>query len=252
MADVFSENFQPANPAAIQQVQPGIWWLPDLGKAVRLTDVRQDDFYDTVAYQAAALSAAANALLKPFNNVSGKPLQHTNMERNAQINGRNKFAMLRLGAMVRQAPGAVNNSTGTQLVPGGDVVALYDNVALTFKIGNSRLVSSGPLIKYQSGYGATGAISPQTSVNSGNTAVNTNAASSLITLGVPSQAAAPRFFASQPINDQDTLNCDIRAETGSWLAVSPFSTNLGVLPTLSVACEVTIFLFGIVELPLGS
>jgi hypothetical protein len=205
---------------AVQQVKPGEFFIQELGRSIRITDVRQDDFYDTVAVAAGAISAGTE--VKFFDSISSKNRQHTNITTARRIPGRNRFNLLRVGLHIRQA-------AGNTLALAADMLKIYDAGALKFNI-NTRLVTEGPLLKYQSGYGATG----QTTEN----------AVSLITLGTANQAAAPKFLAAQPINDQDDLDAAIRFDqvTGWDSAVA--------MPTTVARSHVSCFLFGIIEKPI--
>ena len=59
--------------AVIQQA-PGKFFIPELGRVINITDVRQGDFYDTVAQPSGAI--AAGRQLKVFDVTANKNKQH--------------------------------------------------------------------------------------------------------------------------------------------------------------------------------
>lgn len=204
---------------AVQQTRPGEFFIPELGKSIKITDVRQDAFFDTEEQASGAISAGTK--LDIFKDLTNKNKHHTNLTNERRIPGRNKFNLLRVGAHVRQA-------WGNTVPSGADTLKVYEAGALKFSI-NTRLVTEGPLLRYQSGYGVQGST----------TATDT----SVLTLGTPSQAAAPKFLAAQPISDSDDLDCEIRFDHNNWLTTT-------TMPTLAAASLVSIFLDGIVEKPI--
>lgn len=205
---------------AVQQVKPGEFLVPELGRVIRITDVRQDDFYDTVALGTAQLTAGQQ--LKPFDSVSSKGRQFCNLTTARRIPGRNRFNLLRTGYMIRHAAGAA-------LALAADMIRLYEAGSLKFSI-NTRLLTEGPLVKYQSGYGLSG--------------TSTEADVSLITLGPASHVAAPKYLAAQPINDEDDLDCEINYQSiVAWDSAS-------ALPTPTARTFHSIFLHGIIEKPI--
>lgn len=206
---------------AVEQLKPGEFWIPELQRVIRITDVRQDDFFDTVEVVAGAISAGTQK--KVFDSISNKQKHHTNLTTQRRIPGRNRFNLLRVGVHVRQ-------SAGDTLMKVADALKLYDSGALTFNI-NSRLVTQGPLLKFQSGYGATGS--------------STENDVSLVTLGTPSGAAAPKFLAAQPINDEDDLDCEIRFDANTWFTAA-------AMPTTSALALISVFLHGIIEKPIST
>lgn len=207
---------------AVQQVKPGEFLVPELGRVIRITDVRQDDFYDTVSLALGAITAGTQKKL--FDSISNKGKQHCNLTNARRIPGRNRFNLLRVGFAIRQA-------AGNTLALASDMLKVYEAGSLKFSI-NTRLVTEGPLIKYQSGYGVSGS-STENNV-------------SLITLGTPSQVAAPRFIAAQPINDEDDLDCEVNfysIGTGTW-------DTTPSMPTTTAHLHLSVFLHGIIEKPI--
>lgn len=204
---------------AVSQVSPGNFFIPELGKTIKITDVRQDAFFDTEEQVSGAITSGSK--LDIFKDLSNKNKHHTNLTNERRIPGRNKFNLLRVGVHVRQA-------WGNTIPSGSDTLKVYEAGALSFSI-NTRLVTEGPLLRYQSGYGVTGAT----------TATDT----SILTLGTPSQVAAPKFIAAHPVDDTDDLACDIRFDHNTWMTTT-------TMPTLAAASLISVFLDGIVEKPI--
>lgn len=205
---------------AVQQVRPGEFFISELGRIIRITDMRQDDFYGSTDFAGvSALTAGTNG--KPFDSITDQGKHHTNLTTARRIPGRNRFNVLRVGVHIAQA-------WGNTLVSGDDIMKLAHAASLKFSI-NTRLVTEGPLLKYQSGYGVTGS-----------TVQNNRAA---LTIGLASQASAPRFIAAQPLNDEDDLDCVITTDANGWLDTT-------ALPTLDTDAVMTTYLHGIIEKPI--
>jgi hypothetical protein len=199
----------------------GEYTIPELGKTIKLVEWREDDFYDTVQ-QATGLSTAGTTL-EYFRDLTSKNLQHTNLKTPRRIPSGSEFILQRIGVVIAQAVGA------TVQIAADILLAAYA-ATLTFKI-NERLISEGPLFKYQSGYGMAG----------GTTANNT----SLITTGVPSAAAAPQLLVQQTINDQADLQGTIEFKACGWLATT-------TMPTFTNAPAFGLMLHGLVKKPQGN
>lgn len=221
--------------AAIAQAgrEAGSLFIPALGKAIKLVEWREDDFYDTVVtgdVSAAAALLTAGTSLEFFRDLASKNLQHTNLRTARRIPAGSEFIMSRIGVLPNQAFGAVSALAS-------DVVKHCYAATLTFKI-NDRLVSEGPLYKYQSGYGITGSVGPTTA----GLAVGGDFAG-LATIGVPSAAAAPNLMVAQPIMDDDDLVATIDYRGSSWATGS-------VMPTVK-ALGLTLTLHGFIKKPQG-
>ena len=172
---------------------PGVISVPALGKSFKLTESREGDIFDSVTHASGAV--AAGAKLELFRDVSNKFLQHTNLQTPRRINAESEMALTRVGIHVRQA-------VGNTMTTDDDVIKILDGWTLTFKI-NDRLVTEGPLMKYQPGIGAVG------QTNRTDTGVVTN--------GVASAAAAPSLLVPQPISDKDDLKGQLEAPDATWI-----------------------------------
>lgn len=206
-------------------VQPtdkaGELYIPALGRKVQLIEWREDDFYDSVYQASGAITAGTS--LELFRDLTNKNLQHTNLRTARNIPSGSEFVMNRIGVLIAQA------FSNTVPIVGDLLKAAYAGT-LTFKI-NDRLVSEGPLFKYQSGYGMTGS----TTANS----------TSLVTTGVPSLAAAPNLLVAQPIKDNDDLQSTIDFKGDAWITGSQVGTTLtGALVFMNM-------LHGLIKKPQG-
>lgn len=212
--------------AAVAQAgkEAGTLYIPALGKAIKLVEWREDDFFDSVSTGAvnAGSTPTAGTSLEFFRDLANKNLQHTNLRTPRRIPAGSEFIMSRIGILPAQAQGNV------VYLPSDIVKAAY-GVTLTFKI-NDRLVSEGPLFKYQSGYGVTGS--------------TTENAAGLATIGVASAAAAPNLMVAQPIMDDDDLVATVDFRAASWLTGY-------AQPTFSAGLTITLALHGFIKKPQG-
>lgn len=212
--------------AAIAQAgkEAGSLFIPALGKAIKLVEWREDDFYDTVVtgdVSTAAATVTAGTSLEFFRDLASKNLQHTNLRTSRRIPAGSEFIMSRIGVIP-------NQSFGNVMASPTDLVKHCYAATLSFKI-NDRLVSEGPLYKYQSGFGITGS--------------TTQNDTGLATIGVPSAAAAPNLMVAQPVQDDDDLVATIDYKSNSW------ATN-AVMPSVK-AIGLTLSLHGFIKKPQG-
>lgn len=213
-----------ANPIAQAGREAGSLFIPALGKAIKLVEWREDDFYDTVVtgdVSVAAAAITAGSSLEFFRDLANKNLQHTNLRTQRRIPAGSEFIMSRIGVLPNQAFGNVMPSPT-------DITKHAYAATLSFKI-NDRLVSEGPLYKYQSGYGVTGS--------------TTENSSGLVTIGVPSAAAAPNLMVAQPVQDDDDLVATVDYRSVGWATGA-------AMPTVK-AIGITLTLHGFIKKPQG-
>ncbi|HYE89983.1 MAG TPA: hypothetical protein VEA38_03140 [Terriglobales bacterium] len=199
---------------------PGVITVPALGKSFKLTESREDDVFDSVTQASGSVSAGTS--LELFRDLGNKFLQHTNLKTPRRINAESEMALTRIGVHVAQA-------IGNTMVSDDDIIKILHTGTLTFKI-NDRLVTEGPLMKYQAGVGAAG------QTNRTDTGVVTN--------GVASQAAAPNLLVPQPISDKDDLNGTVDFKNATW--ISGYTA-----PSLDGTNVISCLLHGIIKAPLG-
>lgn len=200
---------------------PGEYFIPALGKTVKLVKWREDNFYDTV-YQAAGAIAAGTELVL-FRDIQGKNIQHCNLTTSRRINAGSEMVMNRVGVSVNQAIGNV-------VAVGSDTVKVCWAAACRFSLGRERIIQEGPLVTFPSGYGVVG------STTENNTAY--------LTSGVASAAAAPQLLVAQPIEDNDDLFSSISFLATTWQAAI-------VAVTTTVALAFSIYLHGLIKDPQG-
>jgi hypothetical protein len=194
------------------------------GKVIKLVEWREDDFYDTVCTadpSAAAALVAAGTSFEFFRDLSNKNLQHTNLRTARRIPAGSEFIMTRVGVVP-------NQSFGNVVAVPAEIVKLAYAATLTFKI-NDRLISEGPLYKYQSGYGVAGS--------------TTENATGYVTIGVPSAAAAPSLLVAQPVQDDDDLVATVDFKSNGWQAGA-------VMPTIK-GMGISLVLHGFIKKPQG-
>ncbi len=206
---------------AIPGKNPGELVIPALGRTIKMVEWREDGFYDSV--QVGALTPAAGTSLEFFRDLSNKNLQHTNLRTARRIPAGSEFIMARIGVLIAQAFG---NTVPTD----DDQIKLAYAASLTFKI-NDRLISESPAVKYQSGIGMTGS--------------TTRNATGVVTVGVPSAAAAPSLMVAQPVADDDDLIATLDFKDNGWL------NGGSVMPTFNARPVVTLMLHGFIKKPQG-
>lgn len=218
--------------------EAGTLFIPALNRSIKLVEWREDDFYDTVVTGHANVGAAAAALsagttLELFRDIGNKNLQHTNFRTARRIPAGSEFIMSRIGVVPNQAFGDV-------IAAPEAITKLAYAATLTFKI-NDRLVSEGPLYKYQSGYGVTGSVTT--------TAADTTLG--LVTVGVPSAAAAPNLMVAQPVSDDDDFVATIDFRSQPWATMAGAGgAATGPMPLIS-GMGITVITHGFIKKPQG-
>lgn len=210
-----------ATPIVTPGQNAGELVIPSLGKTIKLVEWREDDFYDTV--QPSGVSPTAGSSLEFFRDLNSKNIQHTNLKTPRRIPAGSEFILTRIGVVPNQA-------LGDTLLTDSDIVKLAYAASLTFKI-NDRLISEGPLYKFQSGYGVQGS--------------TTRTTTGVVTLGVPSAAAAPNLLVAQTIKDDDDLQATLDFKDNGWI------NGGSAMPTFSARPGVTLMLHGLIKKPQG-
>jgi len=211
--------------AATDILQPGKeageYFIPALGKSVKLIKWREDDYYDTTYMAAGAIAAGTQLVF--FRDLQFKNLQHTNLSTPRRINSGSEMVMNRVGILVNQCIGNV-------FAVGQDIARVAFGGHAQLRLGRERIVKEGPLVTFPSGYGLTG------STTENNT--------SYVTTGVASVAAAPQLLVAQPIEDDDDLFCTIVFDNAAW--------NVAIaMPTTAAALGFTTYLHGLIKDPQG-
>ncbi len=205
---------------AVPGKNPGEVYIPALGKSFQQIELREDDIYDTIETDTG--SVAAGTQYKFFLNLANKNEQHTNLPTPRRINSGDEAAIFRIGLHPREA-------SGNTLPVFNDYRKVVGNGWLEV-IFNRRLITSGPAVKYPSGYGMAG--------------YSDETAATAVSIGVPSAAAAPTLFVPQQLKDDDDLKVRLVFLDAAWLTSY-------VAPVLSGRQTISIFMHGVMKNPLG-
>lgn len=201
---------------------PGTLQIPSLGRTIKLVEWREDSFYDTVQ---SPLAPTAGQSLEVFRDLTNKNLQHTNLRTSRRIPAGSEFICYRISVIPAQAIGNI-------VTLDADILKLCYAATLTFKL-NDRLIQEGPLYKFQGGFGVTGS--------------TTRNATGVVTIGVPSAAAAPMLMVAQPVADDDDLVATVDFRAFTW-------ATTGGLPTFTSGTDgplVTVDARGFIKKPQG-
>jgi hypothetical protein len=207
-------------PLLIPGQNPGEFFMPSAGRTVRLVEWREDDFYDTV--QLPGVTPTAGLALEFFRDIAGKSRLHTNFATPRKIPAGQEFILVRVGVQMHQA-------YGNTLMTDDDTIKFVYNAYLRFALGD-RIITEGPVVKYQSGMGVQGS--------------TTRVGTGIATNGVPSAAAAPNLLVAQTIKEEHDLNGSIQFLDNGWLGG-------GIQPTFTARPVVTLFLHGLIKKPQG-
>ena len=203
--------------------ETGVYEIEGLGTKIRLLEWRAGAFYDTVAFAAGVQSPGAQQFL--FQNLQNKNRQFTNLDNNAgRLPALNELITNRVGAHIVQSFG---NTVSTD----ADIIKMAHAAYMRVSVNQTRIIYDEPLFCAQSGFGVTG------STTRNNTGV--------VTIGVPSAAAAPQLLVAQPIGPNDSIGTDsyIVLYANSW------TTPAGGMPTFANQVPVTVFLDGLIKKP---
>ena len=158
---------------------PGRFLDTDTGKVLNIAEYREDDKYDTIC-----IYSHANEAITPgkqyvfFRDIARKQAIDTNFTQPSRLGAGEKMIVDRIGiSFPNVAPEA--SGPGEWFI-GNDVAAIADWGHLLINV-NSMLLTSGPVVKYASGYGLNGFLS--------------------LNLGVPSPAAAARLVKTQTLTE---------------------------------------------------
>jgi hypothetical protein len=208
--------------------ETGVYEIEGLGTKIRLLEWRAGSFYDTVAFTNGQQSAGAQQQL--FQNLQNKNRQFSNLDNNAgRLPALNELITNRVGAHILQ-------SFGDVVTKDFDIIKLAHAAYMRVSVNQTRLIFDAPLYTAQSGYGITGS--------------TTRNETGVVTIGVPSAAAAPQLLVAQPIGPNDSIGTDsyITLYANSW-AQNSAGAIVGGLPSFENVVPVTVFLDGLVKKP---
>jgi len=199
-----------------------------VGTRIRLIEWRAGSYYDSVAFNSGVITPGTNQLL--FQNLQNKNRQHTNLDNNAgRLPALTELICNRIGVHITQAVGSV-------VTLDSDVIQLAHASYMQIFINQDRRVADAPTYTFQSGYGIYG----QTTRN----------ATGVVTMGVPSAAAAPQLLVAQPIGPNDAMTGQIVVQDAQWITQSTNSTYSP--PSLENVNVLTVFLDGLIKKPQGA
>lgn len=215
-------------PIAVPGQNPGEIYIPALGKSFQQVELREDDEYDTVALASGAIAAGTE--LNLFRDIQDKNEQHTNIPQPRRIAAGDEVAVFRIGVHPREA-------NGNQVPTLVDIKKVVGNCHVWVQF-NRRVITTGPLVRYPSGYGLSG-------FSNAVAAAGLEAAS----IGVPSVAAAPTLFVPQQLKDNDDIIAKLRFPDAQWL--TDIIAGGYVVPTLAAEVGLSMYLRGVIKSPLG-
>ena len=167
-----------------------------------------------------------------FQNLQGKNRQYTNLDNNAgRLPALNELIVNRVGAHILQ-------SIANVVVSDADIIKFAHAAYMRLSVNQTRIIGDQPLYCFQSGFGVTG------STTRNNTGV--------VTVGVPSAAAAPQLLVAQPIGPNDSIGSDsyITMYANTWLGVYGFDgITYATMPSFETPIATTIFLDGLIKKP---
>jgi len=179
-----------------------------------------------VQVQTGAIEAGTE--LEFFRDIQNKNEQHTNIPQSRRIQAGDEVAVFRIGLYPRSTLGA----TAAVIM---DVKQIVENAHFVLNF-NRRVITSGPALKYPTGYGLSG-FSDVGAAQAGASAVS---------IGVPSVAAAPTLFVPQQLRDNDDIICKLRFPAAAWVTGYDKPTLTGV-----DGVAVSTFMRGVIKSPLG-
>ena len=201
--------------------RPGKFLETSSGRVLDISDYREDDKYDTIAIPLGAMAAGTQFIF--FRDVAGKNLIDTNFTQQSRLSAGEEMIIDRVGVTVRNATGAI-------LPTPTDIKEVAENAYLRIDI-NRLLMQEGPVIKFPSGYGLAG-----------NTVEN---GQGIVSIGVPSTAAAAKLLKTQLITAQNEVLGTMTFFSRAWAVPNPFAAD--PLPNFSVDLMVTCWLHGLLK-----
>lgn len=180
---------------------PGRFLDTGSGQVLNIAEYREDDKYDTIVIYGDGILSASYAAGKQFvffRDIAKKQLIDTNFTQPSRLGAGEKMVVDRIGiSLPNVAPTLSADPDGDwDRWIGDDVATIADCAHLLINV-NSLLLTSGPLIKYASGYGLSGGF------------VNTN-------LGVPSPAAVGRLVKTQTLTENHEVIGYLTFYDRSW------------------------------------
>lgn len=203
--------------------RPGELFIEELGRVIRITKTREGTYYDTVEFASGAQTKGDEKVL--YRDLSNKFSQHSNIARNGKLPNNVEMAVYRTGIMALQA------SANVIAVP-RDILKLAYAVVLKFEINDRVIVDNYPLYLLPTGFGVSGM------TNENNTGI--------VTIGVPSAAAAPQLFQPQPLFTGDDIVASLFVKDNLWL------TGGSSMANFTNAVQTTHHIYGVIKQAIGA
>jgi len=189
--------------------EPGKFLDTVSGEILDISDYREDDKYDTVAFKAGAVPENAKALF--FAEYLGqKQLIDTNIQQLRQLSQGEEMIVDRVGITVASA-------AGNTLPTPSDIKKFVENAFVSFTV-NRLVLIEGPVLKFPSGYGLHG-----NTVETGQ---------GIVSIGTPSTAAASKLLKTQLLTSQHQFQGVLTFQDRNW-----GDTNGGMISAIPVLAD---------------
>lgn len=201
--------------------QPGKFMDTMTGRIYNITELREDDKWDTVLIPAGAIPAGLNFVF--FRDLAGKQVIDTNFNLQSRLSGGEEMILDRIMLYI---PSAVGN----QLRTPADIKRVGD--AGFFRVDiNQLLLAEGPVLKFPAAYGLAGnSFGPDLGV---------------VSNGVPSTAATAKLMKTQLLTYEHEIRGNLTFHNRAWFA-APFPVA-DQMPSLDGATLVRAFLHGLIK-----
>jgi hypothetical protein len=202
--------------------EPGKFLDTVSGDVLDISDYREDDKWDTIFAPAGAVVAGTEFIF--FRDIQQKRNIDTNFTQVSRLSAGEEVIVDRVGFTVR-------NATGNLLPTPSDIKKVVENGFLDVRV-NRLLLLQGPAIKFPSGYGLSG-----NTVETGQ---------GIVSVGVPSTAAAARLLKTQLLTSAHEVEATITFQPRPW-AVAAGLAQGDSMPTFDTAMFFTVWLHGMIK-----
>lgn len=201
--------------------EPGKFVDTSTGSILDISEYREDDKYDTEIIPVGAIAAGTEYVY--FRDVAAKNRIDTNFTQQSRLSAGEEMIIERVGATMRLA-------TGNLLPFVSDFKKVSECGYVRIDV-NQLLLAEGPMIKFASGYGLSG-MTQETDMG-------------VVSIGVPSTAAAAKLVKTQMVTDKHELLGFLRFQNRDWTGADLAAGNR--MPVLDVAMFVTLWLHGLIK-----
>ena len=219
--------------ALIPTQRPGEFIIPELGRAIQLTEWEEMDIYDTMALPAA--TALAGNTLTYYTGVENRRAVDTNLKTSSKMPARHELIVMKPSVFVLPM-------WGTAIVELADQLAFYSEGTYELNKNSKPQVSRTHMWRLQSGYGF---------VAYGLNVAAPGAPVAPSSLGVASPAAIPPLLIPFVIQPEDDFDVRIVFEASRAGVVNNAGAAAPVFATRTTAAAMAIkvFLHGFVKSP---